>query len=49
VVVYAYGAAEGLLLDEIKPHWRDRYFLEKFDLGKLFGSGASRIPGSAKP
>ena len=35
-VVYAYGAAEGLLLDEIRPRWRNRYFLEKFDLGKLF-------------
>lgn len=37
-VVYAYGAAEGLLLDEIKHRWRNRYFLEKFDLGKLFGN-----------
>jgi hypothetical protein len=35
-VVYSYGAAEGLLLDKIKPHWRNRYFVEKFDLAKLF-------------
>ncbi|HET6890331.1 MAG TPA: hypothetical protein VFH31_04455 [Pyrinomonadaceae bacterium] len=35
-VVYAYGAAEGLLLDQIKPRWRNRYFLEKFDLENLF-------------
>ena len=34
-VVYSYGAAEGLLLDQIKPGWRHRYFLKKFDLGKL--------------
>ena len=35
-VVYSYGAAEGLLLDKIKPRWRNRYFVEKFDLAKLF-------------
>ena len=34
-VVYSFGAAEGLLLDQIKPGWRRRYFVEKFDLGKL--------------
>ncbi len=34
-VVYSFGAAEGLLLDQIKPGWRRRYFIEKFDLGKL--------------
>lgn len=35
-VVYSFGAAEGLLFDEINPRWRSRYFVEKFDLGKLF-------------
>lgn len=35
-VVYAFGAAEGLLLDKINPGWRKRYFVEKFDLRKLF-------------
>jgi len=35
-VVYSFGAAEGLLLDQIKPRWRRRYFVEKFDLGKLW-------------
>ncbi len=35
-VVYSFGAAEGLLLDEINPRWRSRYFVEKFDSGKLF-------------
>lgn len=34
-VVYSFGAAEGLLLDQIKPGWRRRYFAQKFDLGKL--------------
>ena len=37
-VVYAFGAAEGLLLDRIRPRWRNRYLVEKFDLGKLFRS-----------
>ena len=35
-VVYAFGAAEGLLLDQIHPRWRRRYFQEKFDMAKLF-------------
>jgi hypothetical protein len=35
-VVYSFGAAEGLLLDKINPRWRARYFVEKFDLSKLF-------------
>jgi len=34
-VVYSFGAAEGLLLDQINPRWRQQYFVEKFDLGKL--------------
>jgi hypothetical protein len=38
-VVYPFGAAEGLLLDKIKPGWRQRYFVEKFDLGKLLNTG----------
>jgi hypothetical protein len=35
-VVYSYGAAEGLLLDQIKPGWKRRYLAEKFDLGKYW-------------
>ena len=35
-VVYPFGAAEGLLLDEIRPTWRSRYFADKFDLGRYF-------------
>jgi hypothetical protein len=37
-VVYSFGAAEGLLLDEIDPNWRSRYFVKKFDLDGLFES-----------
>lgn len=32
-VVYSFGAAEGFLLDQIKPDWRRQYFVQKFDLG----------------
>lgn len=35
-VVYAFGAAEGLLLDEVNPRWRKRYFVEKFDLSRFY-------------
>ncbi len=35
-VVYSFGAAQGLLLDKLNPRWRQRYFVEKFDLGPLF-------------
>ena len=35
-VVYPFGAAEGLLLDQIRPGWRRRYFVEKFDLAGLY-------------
>ena len=38
-VVYSFGAAEGLLLDMIRPRWRRQYFVAKFDLGKLFSRG----------
>ena len=34
-VVYPFGAAEGFLLDQIRPGWRKRYFVEKFDLGRI--------------
>jgi hypothetical protein len=35
-VVYAFGAAEALLLDATKPSWRDRYMVDKFDLKKYY-------------
>lgn len=37
-VVYPFGAAEGLLLDQIRPGWRRMYFVEKFDLAGLYDS-----------
>jgi len=37
-VVYSFGAGEGLLLDEVRPGWRKRYFADKFDLRRFFGS-----------
>ena len=37
-VVYPFGAAEGFLLDRIRPGWRKKYFVEKFDLAGLYGS-----------
>jgi hypothetical protein len=35
-VVYSFGASEALLLDEVNPRWRKRYFTEKFDLSRFF-------------
>lgn len=35
---YPFGAAEALLLDSVNPKWQDRYFAEKFHLGKYFDS-----------
>jgi hypothetical protein len=32
VVFYPYGAAEALLLDRIRPSWRERYFADPFTL-----------------
>lgn len=34
---YPFGAAEGLLLDRIKPNWRQRYFTQKFYVDRYFG------------
>ena len=35
-VFYPYGAAEALLLDRIRPSWRDRYFTDLFTLDPAF-------------
>jgi hypothetical protein len=35
-VVYNFGAAEGLVLDRVRPGWRKHYFQEKFALDKHF-------------
>jgi hypothetical protein len=34
-VFYPLGAAEGLILDELKPEWRKRYWEQKFSLDKV--------------
>jgi hypothetical protein len=35
-VVYSWGAAEGLLLDKLKPGWRNNYFEKPFSLDQYF-------------
>ncbi len=35
---YSLGAGEGLLLDRVNRRWRSRYFVEKFDLGRLLSA-----------
>lgn len=35
-VVYNFGAAEGLLLDLVRPGWRDRYLVDRFTLDPYF-------------
>lgn len=35
-VAYSFGAAEGLLLDQMRSKWKSRYFTDKFDLRKTF-------------
>ena len=34
--VYPWGAAEGFLLDELRPNWREEYFKRPFSLDSLF-------------
>ncbi len=36
---YHVGAAEGLLLDEVNPGWRSRYFTEKFFVERYYEAG----------
>lgn len=53
-VVYPFGAAEGWLLDRLNPKWRASYFVDRFDLGKLYPHRQGRrllsktIPGNAR-
>ena len=42
-VVYPFGAAEALLLDRVSPHWKSRYFVDRFDLGKYYPTRLQRI------
>ena len=37
VVVYSFGAAEGLLLDRLNPSWKDQYFQHMLSLDSFFG------------
>lgn len=48
VVVYPFGAAEGLLLDSVSPSWQNRYFVDKFDLGKLYPTSQATTTGTLK-
>lgn len=36
IVFYSVGWAEGLLLDQVNPNWRQHYFSEPFQLEKIF-------------
>ena len=36
LVFYAFGAAEGFLLDRANPNWQSRYFAEKFSIERYF-------------
>jgi hypothetical protein len=36
IIVYPWGAAEGFLLDRLKPGWRDEYFAQPFSLDHFF-------------
>ena len=47
VVVYPFGAGEGLLLDAVRPSWHDRYFVDKFDLRKYYPDALPHETGSA--
>lgn len=41
-VFYPFGAAEGLLLDALDPHWQNHYFEDTFFLEKYFSTTSSR-------
>ena len=43
VAFYAFGAAEGLLLDKVNPEWRRRYLEEKFDLEPYYAGGRLQV------
>jgi hypothetical protein len=36
IVVYSFGASEGLLLDRLHPEWKQRYFAQLFTLDPYF-------------
>ncbi|HEV2826630.1 MAG TPA: hypothetical protein VGW76_03445 [Pyrinomonadaceae bacterium] len=41
VIFYALGAGEGMLLDRVNQHWRQRYLVDKFYLDKYFNETRS--------
>jgi len=43
---YSLGGGEGLLLDRANPHWRQRYFVDKFYLDKYFEAPPARTKAS---
>ena len=44
VVVYPYGAGEALLLDRLRPCWRDQYFANMFTLAPAFDADCAKKP-----
>lgn len=42
VAFYAFGAAEGLILDSLRPGWRDQYFTHPFGTDAYFEMPADR-------
>jgi hypothetical protein len=43
-VVYPFGGGEGLLLDRLRPCWRDQYFSNMFTLAKAFDLECGKQP-----
>jgi hypothetical protein len=46
VVVYPYGAGEALLLDRLRPCWRDQYFANMFTLAPAFDTECPKKTGA---
>ncbi len=46
VVVYPYGAGEALLLDRLRPCWRDQYFANMFTLAGAFDTDCPKKAAS---
>jgi hypothetical protein len=46
-VVYPYGAGEALLLDRLRPCWRDQYFSNMFTLAPAFDTECAKKAASA--
>lgn len=46
IVVYPFGAGEALLLDRLRPCWRDQYFANMFTLARAFDTECGRAPAA---